>query len=162
MEMVGFYGGFLILEIGPVADMRLFFDCIRFGMKDLPKGTDGGLLTDRLYRRYLRLEELDPATALLGQVREILKNIKTKTIDWSGFKPDQSELDRSLPNLGALFAPYLDSALTVISDARRFHKEFDSYKPVITIITSAPRFYVEKQRPLAEYDALEGEPMWLR
>ena len=162
MKNVGFYGGCLILDLGPAVDMQLFFECVRFCITELPNGTDGGLLTDRLYRRYLRLEELDPAAKLVGQIREILTDTSTDTVNWTGFKPSQSRLDPSLPHLGALFDRYLNSALDLISNARGFQKKFNIYKPVITIITDTPRFYIERSRPLADYDALEGKPMWLR
>jgi len=32
----------------------------------------------------------------------------------------------------------------------------------MTIISDLPRFVKDETRPLANYDALEGEPMWLR
>jgi len=32
----------------------------------------------------------------------------------------------------------------------------------MTIISDLPRFHIDEMRPLAEYDALEGEPIWLR
>jgi hypothetical protein len=162
MKNVGFYGGSLICDLGSASDMRTFFGCVGLAASQLPNG--GSLLTDRLYRRYLRLEELDPAATLLEQVRDIMVNIPTDSVDWEslGWDATVTNLTMSAPNLSQTMGRYLDSAQELISEARGFEKRFHIYKPVITIITDTPKFYVEKRRPLAEYDALEGEPMWLR
>ena len=163
MPNVGFYGGTSFREIGPAADMRIFFNCVRLAATRLSTAKDDGLLTDRLYRRYLRLDELDPATTLVAQIQEIFADTQVNAVDWINLDWNKlSKLDLSLPNLGEIFDRYLIGAKDLISNARGFEKRFHIYKPVITIITDTPRFYVEKRRPLAEYDALEGDPMWLR
>ena len=164
MINAGFYGGSLINGLGPTSDMKLFFNSITMVTAHLPKNSDKGLLTDRFYRRYLRLNDLDSVAALLAQTREIMKDIQTKDVNLEnlGWNPDLSKLNRTDKNFSKFLEIYLDAADEIVSEARGFEKMFHIYKPVITIITNTPRFYVERTRPLAEYDSLEGDPMWLR
>jgi len=35
-------------------------------------------------------------------------------------------------------------------------------KTIMTAVTDLPRVITDTKRPLAEYDALEGDPIWLR
>ncbi len=78
---VGFYGGTEIRQICPASDMQTFFGCVRLAAARLTAGGDNGLLTDRLYRRYLRRDELAPASSMLMEVREILTEIRPNTVD---------------------------------------------------------------------------------
>ena len=71
MRMIGFSGGSSICELGPASDVVLFFDCLKAYVEQESQDQDWGLLTDRLYRRYLRLEELEKASSLMEQARQI-------------------------------------------------------------------------------------------
>jgi len=164
MKSVGFCGGYSILEIGPVADMQVFFYGIQIAALRLPAGEDGRLLTDRLYKRYLRLDELDQAAQLLQKIQNIMLQIPTKKVDWGDFKWDKSHtnLEKSKKNLAELLERYFNSAYEIISDAQHFEKHFKNYRPVMTAVTDLGRVITDTNRPLAEYDALEGDPIWLR
>ncbi|HEV2678012.1 MAG TPA: hypothetical protein VGV37_26005 [Aliidongia sp.] len=164
MFNVGFYGGSEIRELGPASDMQVFFGCTRLAASYATPDEDYSLLTDRLYRRYLRLNELNPATDLVSKARKVLNTMPADRVDWPklGWDPLSTRLNISSGSVGDVLVRYLDGARDLISNARGFEKRFHSYKPVITIVTDTPRFYIEKSRPLADYDALEGEPVWLR
>jgi len=164
MKNVGFCGGYSILELGPVADMQVFFYSIGIAASRLPAGEDSRLLTDRLYRRYLRLDELGQATRLLQKIQKIMQHIPTKGVDWGDFKWDKSHtnLEKSKENLAELLEIYFDSVYEIIDDAQNFEKTFKKYTPVMTAVTDLPRVITDTKRPLAEYDALEGDPIWLR
>jgi len=164
MPNVGFYGGSEIRDLGPASDMLTFFNCVRVVASRLLPDLDSSLLTDRLYRRYLKLDELDPTTDLIAHLQKVLISLPADCINWNalGWKESSTKLDPTLSNIAEVLARYLDGAVDLIRNAKKFEKRFHIYKPVITIITDTPRFYVESNRPLADYDALEGEPMWLR
>ncbi|WP_134167095.1 hypothetical protein [Paraburkholderia caballeronis] len=70
MRKIGFNGGGLLYELGLASDVSLFFDCLGADTQEANHEQDWSLLTDRLYRRYLRLDELEPAFALMEQVQE--------------------------------------------------------------------------------------------
>jgi len=56
MKHVGLQGGSSIFELGAVSDMRCFFSIINSVGDRVP---DLEVYMDRLYRRYLQLEDLD-------------------------------------------------------------------------------------------------------
>lgn len=60
MKHVGLQGGSSIFELGAVSDMRCFFSIINSVGDRVP---DLEVYMDRLYRRYLRLENLDEKRA---------------------------------------------------------------------------------------------------
>jgi hypothetical protein len=164
MTNVGFCGGSAVRELGPASDMRVFFRCVGLAVSRLPSGGDGGLLTDRLYRRYLRLEELNPATAFIAKVRAVLDDISTKSVDWKamGWDLSSTRLNLEEPNVSHVVHRYLNGAHDLIGNAASFEKRFQIYRPVMTIISDTPRFMIDSDRPLTEYDTLDGEPIWLR
>jgi hypothetical protein len=164
MYSVGFCGGSAVRELGPASDMQVFFGCLRLAIPHLAASDDTGLLTDRLYRRYLRLEELEPATALLTRVRKILRDLPAKSIDWEsmGWVSALTRLSPSDQTVDLVVHRYLKGAQDLIENARSYEKRFLEYRPAMTIISDLPRFAIDDRRPLAEYDALEGEPIWLR
>ena len=115
-------------------------------------------------RRYLRLDQLDPASKALEQVSGVLSVTRTKDIDWASihWNPASTKLTLSAPTVDHVLDRYLKGARKRIDGARSFEKRFGVYQPVMTIISDLPRFLIDEHRPLAEYDALEGEPIWLR
>ena len=163
MPNVGFCGGSEVRELGPASDMQTFFGCVELAVHRLPSG-DAGLLTDRLYRRYLRLEELEPVKIYLEKIRGVLSNIPAGDIDWAskGWNPIGSKLDLSENTADLVLRRYFKSIHTVIENSLSYERRFNEYQPVMTIISDMPRFVIDETRPLAEYDALVGEPMWLR
>jgi len=67
--IVGFEGGSSLCELGPASDVAFFFACV--GQLAASQGEeDWCMLTDRLYRRYLRLDELALATRMMSKVRD--------------------------------------------------------------------------------------------
>jgi len=164
MTNVGFYGGSEVRGLGSASDMKAFFACVDLAIEKMPLDARSVVLTDRLYRRYLRLDELDVAAELLGAVRNVLAGIAASTLDWRlvGWDPSTTRLDPSSGMVADVLSRHLKGAVDLISNARSFEKRFNIYQPVITVITDTPRFYAESLRSLADYDALEGEPMWLR
>jgi hypothetical protein len=163
MPNVGFCGGSSVSELGPASDMRVFFGCLELAFAASPH-SDGGLLTDRLYRRYLRLDQLDSANELLENIRIMFGTIHTNDIDWKSihWNSNSTKLVLSAPTVDHVLTRYLVGAQKRIHDAQSFEKRFGIYQPVMTIISDLPRFVIDSKRPLAQYDALEDEPLWLR
>ncbi|MGD7458487.1 hypothetical protein [Ralstonia pseudosolanacearum] len=83
MKYVGFDGGHSIYELGLDSDLVLFFDCLRaYGEQAHPE-QGWSLLTDRLYRRYLRLEELDKALTLMEKAQQIFaQHPSASAVQW--------------------------------------------------------------------------------
>ncbi|EHP37818.1 hypothetical protein OR16_40744 [Cupriavidus basilensis OR16] len=165
MRKIGFHGGCRICELGPVSDVALFFECLKTNAEYDCPAQDWSLLTDRLYRRYLRLEELAAASALMGQVRLIFAGLPASAVEWDPSMVGNAEktwLDPSLPTLADVFRKYFEHFADVRSSAESFLKDFNIYQPVRVVISDLPGFARDKNKPLAEYDALEGKPFWLQ
>lgn len=165
MRKIGFHGGHTIYELGPAPDMMLFFDCLKtYAEQDHPE-QDWSLLTDRLYRRYLRREELDKASTLMEQVRQIFAGLPASAIDWDTSmlgNVEKTWLDSNQPTLVDVFSKYFENFAKACGSAKSFVEAFNIYQPVRVMISDLPGFARDKNKPLAEYDALEGKPFWLQ
>lgn len=163
MRNIGFSGGGFTGQVGTVNDAILFFDCVNyFGLRARPD-MDWSLLTDRLYRRYIPLEDTQKSQALMDELQRIFAATPSSEVDWNT-EPVRTVLDRNLPTLADVFAKFFKFFRLSGESAVLFHDEFGGVKPIRTIVSDVPASVVEGQRPLAEYDALSPEetPFWLR
>lgn len=164
MRTIGFFGGPTISELGPVADVQLFFDCI--GSLVVPAAPDRNwsLLTDRLYRRYLRREELTPAQEMMDEVQKRFGAIPSSTVDWGNITVSTgvSRLDPSKATLAEVFSAYFERFARCRKSAEIFFQTWQSYQPLKIVIVDLPDSITDQNRPLEEYESLEGEPFWKR
>lgn len=128
---------------------------------------DWSLLTDRLYRRYLRLDELETATALVAQVKQTFAALPSTTADWPNLNSGviRTRLDPSRKTLAEVFEEYFESYKHCVESAQINYEGFRAfpgyeYEPVRLVVSDQPWFLVEKRRPLEEYASLEGPPYW--
>ena len=165
----GFIGGGSIFNLGTDSDMQLFFDCISYYV--LPKYPDQNwsIITDRLYRRYLKLEELDAAVALMKLVEKEFKQLDREAFDWSKILSGQvkSDLDRAKSTLFEIFGKYFETFYECIECAIRNYEWFKSdpdykYQPVMVAITTIPYCVSYSQIPLSVFDNLQPDekPIW--
>ncbi|MBR7956541.1 hypothetical protein KDW78_21945 [Burkholderia cenocepacia] len=166
MRHIGFDGGHSIYELGPSSDVILFFECLKTYVQQVHPDQDWSLLTDRLYRRYLRREELDKAAALMEQVRQIFtQHPAAEAVEWDALLSSDSGrswLNPNQPTLADVFSKYFESFEKACRSAKSFVDAFNIYQPVRVVISDLPGFARDKNKPLAEYDALEGAPFWLQ
>ncbi|WP_082079831.1 hypothetical protein [Cupriavidus basilensis] len=166
MRKIGFHGGHSIYELGPAPDVALFFGCLKTYAENDHQEQDWSLLTDRLYRRYLRREELDETLALMEQVRQIFAQVPAKSgVEWDSKMigdPQKSWLDPYQPTLAEVFSRFFENFVKACGSAKSFVEVFNIYQPVRVVISDLPGFARDKSKPLEDYDALEGEPFWLR
>jgi hypothetical protein len=167
MRLIGIDGGHTVYELGPVSDVVLFFRCLEsFPRKGHPdKNWD--VLTDRLYRRYLREEELDQAADLMNVARDVFISLPSSSVEWDFdmlLERKKTRLDPNLKNLGEVFSKYFDSFFKAKVSANSFFDEFGIYQPVRVVPSDMPFYMIERIRPLAEYDKLDKceLPFWLR
>ena len=165
----GFIGGGSIFNLGTDSDMQLFFDCISYYV--LPKYPDQNwsLITDRLYRRYLKLEELDAAVALMKLVEKEFKQLDREAFDWSKILSGQvkSDLDRAKSTLFEIFGKYFEAFYESIECAIRNYEWFKSnsnyeYEPVMVTISTIPYCVSYSMIPLSVFDNLQPDekPIW--
>jgi hypothetical protein len=166
MRKVGFHGGHSMYELGPASDVSLFFDCLKTHVEQAHPDRAWSLLTDRLYRRYIALEDLDPAIALMERARKILTLVQAALgVEWDPNLVGNREKSRLNPNqatLADVFGEYFQSFAKACASAKSFEHDFHFYKPVKTIISDLPGFMRDERSSLTEYDTLDGRPFWLR
>lgn len=164
MRNIGFHGGHSAYELGPATDVAAFFKCLEMYSGDLARQPGFHVLSDRLYRRYLKLDELDAASDLLTKVRSAFAQIPSSTVDWQtlGVQLTNTRLDVTKETLAKIFAAYFELFSRAKGSAESFFESFKIYQPVKIVISDMPEFMVDKKRPLEQYDALEDKPFWLQ
>lgn len=162
IRMVGFHGGCLMFELGTVSDMQLFFDCIDSFVVSKHPETDWSLITDRLYARYIKREDLQTGLSLMKIIENSFATTSSSMVDWNLDVPRKTTLNHEAATLGIVFAKYFEGFLKCTEDALYFSEAFGDYVPLRIGTTEIPHFIIDKNRPLSEYDALTGKPFWQR
>ncbi|MFZ3003915.1 MAG: hypothetical protein WA071_26610 [Undibacterium umbellatum] len=169
MKIIAFLGGSSLCELGPAADVQLFFDCVQeFVVHKVPE-PDWPILTDRLYRKYLCMDELARAEILMDQVKHVFANVPISEIDLSGITEPTPKtwLDPKNATLAELFSKYFENFTHCKDSTKMNYETFKSYpgyqyEPVRIVISNMPEFMTDKKRSLEEYEAIDGEPFWTR
>ncbi|MDE1497413.1 hypothetical protein KKJ25_21600 [Xenorhabdus bovienii] len=165
MKIVGFSGGRRISDLGTVDDVALFFACVKQFVEGKYPDQDWHLLTDRLYKRYLRSEELHPAREKMVQVKQVFTELPSSLIDWNNIS-DESRLNPELPILSDVFDDYFSTFLTCAASAEFMHENVQPYPSgyLKVMITEIPYYAGEQKRPLEQYDALGADdlPFWIQ
>lgn len=153
--------------MGPVSDVVLFFECLNAFVVSKYLDQDWSLLSDRLYKRYLRQDELEESFALMEKVKSIFFTLPSSSVEWDEDMQadrDRTWLDSRADTLGDVFSRYFDLFSKAKDSAVSFLDEFGIYQPLRILASGIPALMVEKKRPLNEYDALglSDLPFWLR
>jgi len=170
MYKVGFNGGGTLIEVCDVSVMEAFFLLIRDHATTLSEA-ELALVGDRLYRRYVRLEDAEATRLVLASIRQSFSELPVAMLD--GRLPDKDRVENPLSNtdgtLAGAFSKHFDAIERCLESAevnlRHFSgkPEFDyKYEPVVVIRSEMPGFMLDKRISLSAYDGLDGPPFWLR
>lgn len=169
MTTIAFDGGSSVCELGSSEDVVAFFTCLNRFVVTEESPSSYQLLTDRLYRRFLRSEDLNAATEDMVRVKEEFQRVLTADVDWGemGVSPRSTRLDLEMPTLAGVFKRFFACFEHCVQSARTNQEAFSTYpgyrfEPVRIVVADQPWFLVEKQRSLEEYELLQGDPFWLR
>lgn len=126
-----------MVELGTATEMVDFFNYLN---RYLKTHRDSELL-DRLYKKYVRFEELDETSLMVERLKESLS-----------------------PDVEGRFLKYISGIETCIESAKIFYSSWGVYQPVKVSVTDVPGYIQDKNRPLEHYDALSSDdpPFWLR
>jgi hypothetical protein len=158
-------------QLGSVTDVCFFFDLIKHFVVNKYPDQDWSLLTDRLYKRYLKFEELEPAAALMAQVKQVFAALPRDSVDFEGYEESKATKNNQLDSTKATLADIFEDFFVVFNEACEELKYYYEKYPDETWYHALPlRFVItdlipcsrERDRPLAEYDALEDKPFWLQ
>ena len=160
---VGFQGGSSIFELGEGSDMICFFSLIK---RNLELSVADLFLLDRLIRRYLHVEELEGAVKLMLRSKACFSGLcsdlsELKALGWCS---ESSFLNPNCANLATVFNKYFEGFELCVRSALDFYEQWNLYKPVRIITCDMPEYFVDKLRPLDDYDRLapNESPFWLR
>ena len=160
---LAFHGGNTINELGPIADVLCFFACVERFAADVLGENGCRLVLDRLYKRYLRLEELEPAVSAMAAIQSCFATIPASQIEWVAYNISAEETRHNLN--GATLADVMDEHFTRFNDcvesAFGCLQRLSFFRPVKIIRSDFASIDREDKRPLEEYDALDGPPFWL-
>jgi hypothetical protein len=160
----GYVGGARIYGLGYLSDMILFFECIKYDALPKCPEDDYSVITDRLYKRYLRLEELDEAVAKMKLVEEVFKKLPRDTVDWTNAEKEgaKTDLDFRQDTLFDIFREYFKGFYECVDSARYFFNAGHSYRPVKVSPTGVAEQSYYSDIPLSELDKLgeNDKPFW--
>ena len=161
---VGFFGGSSICELGSIAYVAVFFSCLNRYAVDKSFNGSWSVLTDRLYRRYLRPEDMPMAVSLMAQAKEFFSQVDASSVDWVGLgiDPASTKLGLSGENLAEVFAKFFEHFSYCAESSALFEKTWGKLVPVRLVCSDIPDFFTDKKRPLASYDCDAGAPFWQR
>lgn len=167
MREVGFFGGGSAFSLGPVSDVVLFFGCITSFVIPLNMDKNWSLITDKFYRRYLGLDELDDAIILMNDVKKVFSKIRSSSIEWNEVMigdETKTTLNPRLEFLSEIFFKYFEAFEHCVESAKIFYSTWGKYKPVRVGIANIPHFMLDERRPLSDYDNLSDtdKPFWLK
>lgn len=160
---VGFQGGSSIFELGEASGMICFFSLIK---KRLELSVADLFLLDRLFRRYLHIEELEAAVKLMVRSKACFSGLCS---DLSGLRAlgwcsESSFLNPNCADLATAFDKYFEGFELCASSAMDIYEQWNLYDPVRIITCDMPECSVEKLRSLEDCDRLapNESPFWLR
>lgn len=164
MKKIGYYGGPVLFELGPVSDVVLFFDCVDAYVPKNIRTDDWNLIADRLYCRYLRCGDLYRASAIMEVIRATFSVILTKDVCsmdcFEAFDSGETWLDPTRKTLVDVFEKYFNGFSDVRDATLSFLDAFNIDQPIRLVIADLPGFARDKRRSLADYDSLSGTPFW--
>jgi hypothetical protein len=162
MRIIGLLGGATVYELGTINDVQTFFDCVD---KYVMRQTDDvrwNLITDKLYQRYLMLEDLPRSSDLMAEIKRQFEQISTIDAGLKNQLDGKSRLDLSRETLAEVFGKFFEVFLCCKEEVEVFSKRFGTYQPLRIVIGDMPQLVNEKVRKLDQYDNLTGEPFWKR
>jgi len=129
---------------------------------------DWGLITDRLYRRYLRQEDIEPASKLMDEIKAVFITITNDKIGLAKKEIQDisitTQLDINLPTLDLIFSSYFESFKNVVQSTIHIFNRYGTFKPIrLTLFNGKTNGKLEGMRPIKQYEVLSltDDPFWL-
>jgi len=165
VKKVGVLAAMTLAEIGFVADLSVFFNTV---IKLLENGTEGSVfpwVTEKLYRRSLKENELILVKQQLDEIRNEFSKIELSNSDLVGLglNIEKTAFDINEKNLSMLFKRVFDAYDEAFECSQAYRETFKEYIPVRLGVTDAPYYIDDINRPESEYESLDinSQPFWL-
>ena len=150
-------------ELGPAQDMAVFFACLDRLARSSLSEAGRSVLLDRLFKRYLRPEDLDEAVSATTVARQQfgLVSVEDARLAELGLDRNDTALPLDAANLAMMFERYFKAIFHCIESYRLGKQTFGYfYNPVKVSRMDLPGFAEDKARDTKLYDELTGPPYW--
>lgn len=165
MKKVGVLAAMTLAEIGFVSDLEAFFNSV---VKLLENDTAGSVypwVTEKLYRRSLKENELILVKQQLDEIHDIFSSSKPSNVNLvdMGLVIENTTFDMNAKNLSTLFKRVFEAYAEALECSVVYRQAFNEYIPVRLGITDAPYYINDVNRPESEYESLDNHslPFWL-
>ena len=157
MKSVGYCGGGLLYRLGTAEDVKSFFDCIK-----IIQTNKDDKIVERLYKKYIKIEELDVAKNVMKTLSIRFKEADKDNVILKISKPEKSELNFNQDNLFEIYFKFFSGFEDVVESAKYFYEDWNKYQPISIIIVDIPDCIKYKKLPIDVYEKVDGDPIWLR
>ena len=163
MKNICFHGGHSLYEIGTQNDVEIFFYfinkyCINFDSNEKN-------LINRLYFSYVKKNDLASTAIIINKIEEVFKKINTIVARNNMqliYIENNSKLNFDSTFLSNVFLVFFKNFYLAMNSCLSFSETFNIYAPVKIIISDIPYCMIESNRPLEDYDNINGLPFWQR
>ncbi|QYM97697.1 hypothetical protein FGI04_18060 [Dickeya ananatis] len=166
MKNVGILAAMTLAEVGPVSDVKGFFNLIVSLLEGDIRGSKYPWVTEKLYRRSLSYDDLCKVKSELDYIKHDLSCILTNNVDWLSFGIDKhnSRLDFGGGDLSVVFKRFFKAFDEALECTEVYSQGFNEYIPVRVGFTDAPYYIDDINRASEQYDSLGPNdlPFWLR
>ena len=160
---IGFHGGNSIWGLGSPRDMLVFFGCLDRLVR--PSLSEAGrfVLFDRLFKRYLRPEDLDETVSAMTIARRCFQLTAVDDVQLTHLGLDRNDTALCLEeaDLAKMFEKYFDAIFHCI-ESYKLGTQIAGYfyNPVKAGRTDLPGLAEDDARDAKLYDELTGPPYW--
>lgn len=166
MRNVGIHAAMTLAEIGPVSDVKAFFDLVVSLLEDRVRGSKYFFVSDKLYKRSLAYNDLYKVKEELNSIETEFSSIHSISINWLlvGIDDESTRLNLSNKYLSEVFQRLFKAFNEVLECTEAYYQSFKEYIPIRIGFTDAPYYIDDINRSSEQYDALGPEdlPFWLR
>ncbi|HAF2130097.1 TPA: hypothetical protein G9F27_004366 [Salmonella enterica] len=166
MKNVGILAAMTLAEVGPVSDLKTFFNLVVSLLENGIKGSKYPWVTEKLYSGSLTYDEVYKVKCELDSIREEFSRFSLSNIDLQSFGMDKnnSRLNLNGNDLHVVFDRLFKAFDEALECTEVYYKGFNEYIPVRIGFTDAPYYIDDVNRASEQYDALgpNEQPFWLR
>lgn len=141
---VGFFGGANLIEVGDTETFLMFFHAIKkFTTWD--DAFQKNLICERLYRKYIKADDLESTTRILNRIRSDFNNIISRDC-----------------SLLSVFQKHFEGYEKACKHTNDFYQEFGKHIPIRIVVSTLPYCAIDTERSLEKLDTWDGPPFWTR
>nr|WP_154325001.1 Imm70 family immunity protein [Pantoea sp. 201603H] len=166
MKNVGILAAMTLAEVGPVSDVKSFFNLVVSLLESDIRGSKYPWVTEKLYRRSLAYDELYKVKVELDSIESEFSCILTNNVELLLFGIDErnSRLNFEGRDLSIVFKRFFKAFDEALECTEVYYQGFNEYIPVRVGFTDTPYYIDDVNRASEQYDTLgpNDPPFWLR